>query len=124
MSFKCSPDDFAELIERPGLRPAPYLARAKWLQEEALGETLDRRELERLLRASYDLVAAKLPGSKRPTKPRARTLPAHESRQRKRAPAATRRRRKPTRWSGPLQRARWQNLRTALFDGAAITARF
>src|SRR6185312_6549125 len=28
LSFKCSPEDFAELIERPGIAPAPYLARA------------------------------------------------------------------------------------------------
>ncbi|MBI3493893.1 MAG: MmcQ/YjbR family DNA-binding protein [Acidobacteria bacterium] len=65
VSFKCTPEDFAELVERPGLRPAPYLGRAMWVQEEALGETLDRAEMERLLRAAYDLVAAKLPKSKR-----------------------------------------------------------
>jgi predicted DNA-binding protein (MmcQ/YjbR family) len=33
MSFKCTPDDFAELIERDGLIPAPYLARAMWVQQ-------------------------------------------------------------------------------------------
>jgi predicted DNA-binding protein (MmcQ/YjbR family) len=27
LSFKCSPEDFAELTERPGIIPAPYLAR-------------------------------------------------------------------------------------------------
>ena len=61
ISFKCGPEEFGELIERPGLVPAPYLARALWVQEQELGEALDRRELERLLRTSYELVRAKLP---------------------------------------------------------------
>ena len=67
MSFKCTPDDFAELTEREGLIPAPYLARALWVQQSDLaGEALDPRELQQLLRKSYDLVVAKLPKSKRP----------------------------------------------------------
>lgn len=61
LSFKCTREAFAELVERPGLRPAPYLARAMWVQEESLGEALERPELERLLHASYELVRAKLP---------------------------------------------------------------
>jgi predicted DNA-binding protein (MmcQ/YjbR family) len=66
MSFKCTAEEFAELIEREGIIPAPYLARAMWVQESELGTVLERRELETLLRASYDLVLAKLPRSKRP----------------------------------------------------------
>jgi len=66
MSFKCTPEGFADLIEREGIIPAPYLARAMWVQESELGTVLERRELERLLRTSYELVVAKLPGSKRP----------------------------------------------------------
>ena len=60
LSFKCSPEGFAELVERPGIIPAPYLARAQWvaLEDE---DALTRRELEPLLRSSYDLVRAKLP---------------------------------------------------------------
>ena len=27
LAFKCSPEDFEELIERPGIIPAPYIAR-------------------------------------------------------------------------------------------------
>src|SRR5450759_4324763 len=30
LSFKCSPENFAELTERPGIIPAPYMARAQW----------------------------------------------------------------------------------------------
>src|SRR5450759_1462694 len=66
MSFKCTPEGFAELIEREGIIPAPYLARATWVQESELGAVFERRELEPLLRSSYDLVLAKLPTSKRP----------------------------------------------------------
>ena len=31
-SFKCTDETFYELTELPGIRPAPYLARAKWVQ--------------------------------------------------------------------------------------------
>lgn len=66
LAFKCAPQSFAELVERPGIIPAPYMARNMWVQEQELGETLDRRELVTLVKASYDLVVAKLPKSKRP----------------------------------------------------------
>ena len=61
VAFKCTPDMFAELVEREGIIPAPYLARAMWVRETELGATLDRQELQELLRASYELVRAKLP---------------------------------------------------------------
>src|SRR5437763_9283946 len=67
VAFKCAPETFAELIERDGIIPAPYLARAMWVQERSLGDVLDRRELTQLIKTSYDLVVAKLPKSKRPT---------------------------------------------------------
>src|SRR6478736_5251997 len=66
ISFKCTAESFGELVERPGIIPAPYMARNMWVQEQALGETLDRRELELLVRTAYDLVVATLPKSKRP----------------------------------------------------------
>ena len=59
LSFKASPEVFAELSERPGIRPAPYLARAQWLAVERLN-VLDPGELRQLLRQSYDLIFAKL----------------------------------------------------------------
>jgi predicted DNA-binding protein (MmcQ/YjbR family) len=60
LSFKCNAEDFAELTERPGIVPAPYLARAQWvaLQSEAAVGTA---ELKTFLRRAYDLVLAKLP---------------------------------------------------------------
>ena len=60
LSFKCSAEHFAELTERDGIIPAPYLARAQWVALESK-EALRREELARLLRESYDLVFAKLP---------------------------------------------------------------
>src|SRR6185503_17511676 len=69
IGFKCTADDFGALVERPGVRPAPYLARAMWVQEEVLGDALDRTEMERLLRSAYQLVAAKLPRSRRRGQP-------------------------------------------------------
>ena len=66
LGFKCTPEGFGALIEREGVIPAPYLARAMWVKEEALGEALDKRELEQRLKQAYDLVVAKLPASRRP----------------------------------------------------------
>jgi predicted DNA-binding protein (MmcQ/YjbR family) len=66
LAFKCTPEEFAELIERPGIIPAPYMARNMWVQEQELGTVLDRGELERLLTTAYELVVARLPKSRRP----------------------------------------------------------
>ncbi|MGI9072815.1 MAG: MmcQ/YjbR family DNA-binding protein [Bryobacteraceae bacterium] len=60
LSFKCSPEEFAELIERPGIIPAPYSARYHWVALET-EDALTVSELKRLLRRSYDLVVEKLP---------------------------------------------------------------
>ena len=60
LSLKASPESFAELTERPGIVPAPYLARAKWVAIET-PNVLDAAEVATLLRTSYDLVVAKLP---------------------------------------------------------------
>ena len=59
-SFKCSPERYAELIETPGIVPAPYLARAQWVAFER-ADVLPRPELKALVRQSYDLIYAKLP---------------------------------------------------------------
>jgi predicted DNA-binding protein (MmcQ/YjbR family) len=60
VSFKCSPDEFARLVELPGVVPAPYLARAQWVALESR-DAVAPGELADLLRRSYDLVVAKLP---------------------------------------------------------------
>jgi len=60
LSFKASPQSFAELTERPNIIPAPYLARAQWVALQTR-DALPAEELARLLRESYDMVFAKLP---------------------------------------------------------------
>ena len=63
LSLKCSPEDFADLIERPGIFPAPYLARHHWVALES-EDALPTAEIKRLIRESYELVLAKLPKKK------------------------------------------------------------
>ena len=60
VSFKCTPQEFSELIEREGIVPAPYLARNRWVLVEST-DALPRAELQRLIRDSHAMVAAKLP---------------------------------------------------------------
>jgi len=60
LSFKCSPEEFAELVERPGIIPAPYSARYHWVALET-EDALSAGEIKRLVRKSYDLVGEKLP---------------------------------------------------------------
>lgn len=60
LSFKVEDERFLELTERPGFIPAPYLARAHWVQV-ADPARLPPAELLTLLRRSYELVRAKLP---------------------------------------------------------------
>jgi predicted DNA-binding protein (MmcQ/YjbR family) len=60
LSFKASPENFAELTERQNIIPAPYMARAQWVALQTR-DALTRDELSRLLRESYELVFAKLP---------------------------------------------------------------
>jgi predicted DNA-binding protein (MmcQ/YjbR family) len=59
MSFKVEDERFLELTDRPGIIPAPYLARAKWVFVEN-AKALDDREAAELLRRSYELIFAKL----------------------------------------------------------------
>src|SRR3954470_21826203 len=85
VAFKCTPETFAELTERDGIIPAPYMARNLWVQERSVGEVLDRRELADLLKTSYDLVVAKPPKAKQPgaktaAKSPSRTRPSARSR--------------------------------------------
>lgn len=59
ISFKVDDDRFLELTDRPGIIPAPYLARAKWVHVEK-ASALSADEAAALLRRSYELVFAKL----------------------------------------------------------------
>jgi len=59
LSIKVSDIAYAALVETGQARPAPYLARAKWVAFEAL-EALDADEVRGWLAAAHALVAAKL----------------------------------------------------------------
>lgn len=58
-SFAAGPEFFSELVEREGIIPAPYLARANWVALEEWS-ALEDREFRDLLARSHQLVYDKL----------------------------------------------------------------
>ena len=60
LCFKCSPETFADLIERADIGPAPYVGRYKWVMLDRL-DALRNDELKDLIRQSYEMVAANAP---------------------------------------------------------------
>jgi predicted DNA-binding protein (MmcQ/YjbR family) len=60
LSFKCTPEKFAELVEQRGIIPAPYMARHHWVGLERF-DSLPDRELKPLLKNAYQMVLEKLP---------------------------------------------------------------
>jgi predicted DNA-binding protein (MmcQ/YjbR family) len=63
LCFKCTPETFAELIEREDIHPAPYVGRYKWVMLDRL-DAVRWEELRELIRQSYEMVAAKAPKRK------------------------------------------------------------
>ena len=59
-SFKVTDAEFDELSETEGFKPAPYLARAKWVLVTDSSK-LSRKDLKTYLQRSYDLIKAKIP---------------------------------------------------------------
>jgi len=60
LSFKVAPELFLGYVDRPGVSPAPYLARAHWISV-AVPYSLSDNELRDLLTRSHQLVVGKLP---------------------------------------------------------------
>lgn len=60
MSFKTSDESFRILTELPGIKSAPYLARASWVWLDK-PTRLSAKELRAYLTRAHALVAAKLP---------------------------------------------------------------
>ncbi|HEX5776188.1 MAG TPA: MmcQ/YjbR family DNA-binding protein [Caulobacteraceae bacterium] len=58
-SFKASDIAFEMLTESGRARPAPYMARAQWVQFDNVDQ-LDEEELKSYLAAAHQLIAAKL----------------------------------------------------------------
>ena len=59
LSFKCSELAFEMLPQLEGVRPAPYLARAGWVQVQP-GAPLEDAELRAYVAEAHRLVAARL----------------------------------------------------------------
>ena len=59
-SFKVSDEDFEEISNRDGFKPAPYLARAKWVLVTS-PERLHTNEWKEFVKNSYELIKQKLP---------------------------------------------------------------
>lgn len=57
--FKVDDHRFLELTDRSGFMPAPYLARAKWVELKNL-DAISDAELKALLKRAYTIVGAKL----------------------------------------------------------------
>lgn len=64
ISFKCSDLSFDILKEQAGLVPAPYLARAKWIQVESPGGLGDAA-LRDYITEAHRIIALKLSKKKR-----------------------------------------------------------
>lgn len=65
-SFKVDEHRFLELTGLPGIVPAPYLARAKWISVQRAG-ALPLAELKALVTRSHALIAARLTRKQRTT---------------------------------------------------------
>jgi predicted DNA-binding protein (MmcQ/YjbR family) len=74
LCFKCTPETFAELIEREDIHPAPYVGRYKWVMLDRL-DAVRWDELQGLIRQSYEMVEAKAPKGKSAKKRVAKRAP-------------------------------------------------
>src|SRR5689334_22467488 len=63
-SFKCSDMSYDLLRQQKGIIPAPYLARAKWVQIET-ARALSDKDLKAYIESAYRLVAKKLTKAKK-----------------------------------------------------------
>ena len=66
LSYAVGPERYAELLERDGLVPAPYMARIHWVAAERW-DVFSDAEWQRELRAAYEITLAKLPKKVRAT---------------------------------------------------------
>nr|WP_204602328.1 MmcQ/YjbR family DNA-binding protein [Paremcibacter congregatus] len=59
ISFKCSDLSYQVLCELPGITPAPYLARAKWVQI-ADPDAMSEQDVKDYIRTAHNIIAQKL----------------------------------------------------------------
>jgi predicted DNA-binding protein (MmcQ/YjbR family) len=67
LSLKCDDETFAELVERDGVIPAPYMAQHKWVALQQF-DTLDASQLLPLITRAFEIVSSKLPKKRLATK--------------------------------------------------------
>ena len=58
-SFKVPEDEFGEISNQHGFKPAPYMATAKWVLVNDLS-AMAKKEWEKYIKQSYELVKSKL----------------------------------------------------------------
>jgi predicted DNA-binding protein (MmcQ/YjbR family) len=58
-SFKVRDEEFDEISNWPGFKPAPYVAKYKWVLIEDINK-MKKSDWQKYLRQSYDLVKEKL----------------------------------------------------------------
>jgi len=61
-SFKVKDEEFEELSQRKGFKPAPYTARYKWVYVEDI-KTVSEKEWKQRIETAYHLIKSKLPKS-------------------------------------------------------------
>lgn len=85
VSFKCTPERFADLVEHDGIIPAPYMARNHWVTLERF-DALRDSEIQACVRDSYSMVKTKLPKSSQAAlegKPKSKKTVAARARKRR-----------------------------------------
>ena len=63
-SFKTNGEVVNDLIERTGFKPAPYLAKHKWVFVDDISR-LSKKEWQQFVRQSYNRILSKLPKKKK-----------------------------------------------------------
>lgn len=59
-SFKVKDEDFEEISNLTGFKPAPYLAKNKWVWVDDIGK-ISKPEWKKYITGSYNLIKEKLP---------------------------------------------------------------
>ena len=59
-SFKVTEEEFEEMSTRPGFKPAPYVAKYKWVWIDDITR-MKKSDWKKYVAQSYELVKAKLP---------------------------------------------------------------
>lgn len=59
-SFKVTDEEFEELTARDGFKPAPYMAKHKWVYVDDISK-VNKKEWTSFIKQSYQLIQSKLP---------------------------------------------------------------